>query len=597
LGRAEGGVYVYGEAEDSHSYYKGIYPRHQTLEASADFDLGKGWSTAFGGMVFHSDGDVQTPGWNRLTQDLIDNRTYITGRDMTLRDADGNGKITPGEVGAYPYASAFYLPYYGFPTSDAVHTLDVGVGTTTLDRRTVYISPADFSKTNTQTLYFDLAKDLGEDRSIKLQLFHDRQDNKRFVSYGYPSAIDAKVSEIRVTYAFPTQLGAVQARTLVGGAHRWFEGRRRESYNSGLIALDRRDISFGATATDTIDSPFDDEPGGIGLQWENDNRSQWRQSGVFVTTDIEAGRLNLVLGGRWDRYSVESEDTGILSYVIAGRQSADRDKATWNASLTYKTPFGLMPYASYAKAAALEMSQAGDLAPNLIADGSWLSSSDLTEAGVKFQLLRGTLIGSLAGYRQNRTQIAGAIAAPTVQGTRAKGVELEVRWLASERLSFTFAGNSQRTTIKGPDTSFQYIPAYTAGVPGAQAYGGSYVVWSFATLPGRSGDYAYTLTPKSVVSLYGTYTSKAYGWGQAGATMGASHVSRTAGTVQDAVQYPAYWLVNASAYVQRGAYSLSFNIDNLFNTFYFTPDADTYANLGALPGKGREWRATLKRTF
>ncbi|WP_369815078.1 TonB-dependent siderophore receptor [Caulobacter sp. Root342] len=597
LGKAEGGVWVYGEAEDSHSYYKGIYPRHQTLELSSDFDLGNGWSTAFGGMVFHSTGDVQTPGWNRLTQDLIDNRAYITGRDTTLKDTDGNGKLTPNEVGFYPYASALYIPYYGFPSSDAAHALDTGVGTTRLDRRTVYISPADFSRTNTQTLYFDLAQDLGGDRSLKLQLFHDRQDNRRFVSYGYPSATNAKVSEVRLTYAFPTELGGVHARTLTGASHRWYEGRRRESFNSGLIALDRRDISFGATPTDTIDSPFDDEPGGIGLRWENDNRSTWKQTGVFVTSDIEAGRFNLVLGGRWDHYSVESQDTGFLSYVVAGRQADDRNKATYSASLTYKLPVGLMPYVSYAKAAALEMSQAGDVAPNLVADGSWLSSSDLTEAGVKFQLLRGTLIGSLAAYRQNRTQIAGAISPPTVQGTRAKGVELEVRWLASERLSFTFAGNSQRTTVKGPDTSFQYIPAYTAGVPGAQAYGGSYVVWSFAGLPGRSGDYAYTLIPKSVVSLYGTYTSKGYDWGQAGATVGVSHVSHTAGTVQDAVRYPAYALVNASAFVNRGPYTLSVNIDNLFDKFYFTPDADTYANLGALPGKGREWRATLKRTF
>ena len=61
-------------------------------------------------------------------------------------------------------------------------------------------------------------------------------------------------------------------------------------------------------------------------------------------------------------------------------------------------------------------SQAGDVAPNLVADGSWLSSSDLTEAGVKFQLLRGTLIGSVAAYKQNRTQIAGAIAPPTMNG-------------------------------------------------------------------------------------------------------------------------------------------------------------------------------------
>jgi len=597
LGAAEGGVYVYGEAEDSHSYYKGIHPRRQILEVSSDFDLGNGWSTAFGGMAFHSDGDVQTPGWNRLTQDLIDNRTYITGRDTSLADADRNGKLTPNEVGVYPYASALYIPYYGFPSTDAAHTLDTGVGTTTLNRRTVYISPSDFSKTNTQTLYFDLAKDLAGGRSLKLQLFHDRLENRRFVSYGYPSAIDAKVSELRLTYAFPTDFGPVHARTLVGGARRAFEGRRRESFNSGLIALDRRDISFGATPTDTIDSPFDTEAGDIGLQWENDNRSTWKQTGAFVTSDIDLGRFNLVLGGRWDHYAVESQDTGILSYVVAGRQAADRGKATWSASLTYRLPIGLMPYVSRAKAAALEMSQAGDVAPNLVADGSWLSTSDLTEAGVKFQLLRGTLIGSLAAYRQNRTQVTGAIAPPVVQGTRARGVELEVRWLASEHLSFTFAGNSQRTTIKGPDTSFQYIPAYAAGVAGAQAYGGSYVVWSFASLPGRSGDYAYTLIPRSVVSLYGTYTSKIHDWGQAGATLGVSHVARTAGTVQNAVRYPAYSLVNASAFVNRGRYTLSVNIDNLFDKFYFTPDADTYANLGALPGKGREWRATLKRTF
>jgi len=67
--------------------------------------------------------------------------------------------------------------------------------------------------------------------------------------------------------------------------------------------------------------------------------------------------------------------------------------------------------------------------------------------------------------------------------------------------------------------------------------------------------------------------------------------------VQNAVRYPAYSVVNGSAYVTRGPYTAELNVDNLFDKFYFTPDADTYANLGALPGKGREWRVTLKRTF
>lgn len=600
FGAVTGGIYFYGEVEDSHSYYKGIYPRRQTGEVSADFDLGNGWTTAFGGMLYHSDGDVQTPGWNRLTQNLIDNQTYVTGRDTTLKDTDGNGRLTPNEIGFYPYSSALYQAYYGFPSTDALHTLDTGVGTTQLDPRTVYISGADFSKTRTNTFYYDLAKELTPDSAIKLQLFYDDQENKRFVSYGYPAWFDSKVWEARATYNFAYDTGIITSKSFVGASYRSFEGRRRESYNSGLIALDRRDISFGATPTDIIDSPFSTETGaGVqGLLWENDNKSEWQQAGVFAMTDIMVGeKLNLMLGGRYDDYDVKSNDTGYLSYQIAGQQKASKGKFTYSASATYKAPAGIMPYITYAKASALEMSQAGDIAPGLVADPSdaWLSNSDLAEAGFKFQWLRGTLVGSLAGYRQNRTQLTGITGTPT--GTRAKGVELEVRWLASENFSFTFSGNTQHTTVKGPDNSFQYIPAYTAGVPGAQAYGGTYVVWAFSSLPGRAGDYDYTLIPKSVVSLYGAYTSDDHDWGKVGGTLGVTHVTKTAGTVQNAVTYPAYWLASGSVYYEYGPYTATLNVDNLFDKLYFTPDADSYANLGALPSKGREWRVTLSRKF
>ena len=594
FGAVTGGVYLYGEVEDSHSFYKGIYPRRQTGELSADFDLGNGWTTAFGGMLYHSKGDVQTPGWNRLTQALIDNQTYITGRDTSLKDSDGNGRLTPNEIGYYPYASAMYLAYYGYPSSDALHTLDVGVGTTKLSPRTVYISGADFSKTRTNTLYYDLGKELTPTSAVKLQLFYDDQENKRFVSYGYPAWFDSSVWEARLTYNFAYDLGIITSKSFVGASYRSFDGRRRESYNSGLIALDRRDIAFGATPTDIIGNPFN---AGDGVKWENDNKSDWKQRGVFFTTDIMIReQLNLMLGGRYDDYDVKSNDTGFLSYTVAGQQKAGKGQGTYTASLTYKTPVGVMPYISYAKASALEMSQAGDIAPGLVANGAWLSDSDLAEAGVKFQLLKGTLVGSLAGYRQNRTQLLNGPPI-SVQGTRAKGVELEVRWLASEHLSFTFSGNTQHTTVKGPDTSFQYIPAYTAGVSGQQGYGGTYVVWNFNSLPGRAGDYDYTLIPKSVVSLYGAYTSDEYDWGKVGATLGVTHVTKTSGTVQNAVTYPAYAVASGSLYYEYGPYTATLNVDNLFDKLYFTPDADSYANLGVLPSKGREWRVTLARKF
>ncbi len=40
-----------------------------------------------------------------------------------------------------------------------------------------------------------------------------------------------------------------------------------------------------------------------------------------------------------------------------------------------------------------------------------------------------------------------------------KGGELEIRYLATKNLSFTFAGNLQHTEVIGPDQSFTYIPA------------------------------------------------------------------------------------------------------------------------------------------
>ena len=44
-------------------------------------------------------------------------------------------------------------------------------------------------------------------------------------------------------------------------------------------------------------------------------------------------------------------------------------------------------------------------------------------------------------------------------------------------------------------------------------------------------------------------------------------------------------------------WTVAVNVNNLAAARYFTPDADTYANLGALPGVGRTWRITVKRSF
>lgn len=600
LGGVQGGIYAYGEVEDSHSFYRGINPRRQLGEISVDLDLGSDWSVAFGGMAFHSKGDIQTPGWNRLTQDLIDNQTYITGRNTTLVDANGNGRLEPTEIspgGTYPFTTSLYKGYFGFPpAADPRFVLDTGFGTTKLSPRTVFVSDADFSRTSTYTFYFDLVKSLGDNSQIKLQQFYDSLDNERFVSYGYPADYRSWTAETRLSFTFPLDLfgGALETKNLIGASYRTYKGRKKESYNSGLLSLDRRDLAFGPTATDIFDSPFDNQ-GGLG--WETDVKSRWNDFGVFLTTDIVIGGLNVILGGRYDSYYAKSKDLGVFVFGPAELKTGvdgKKDKFTYSASATYKLPGGFMPYVTYARSAALEVEQAGDIRPSNIPN-SFVSDSSLIEGGVKFQLFDNTLLGALNVYRQKRTQLGGL--ASIVQPTIGKGFEYEFRWLASDNLSFTLVGNIQKTRIVGPDKSTIYLPARIVGVSPQNGFGGAYLTFDFSKYGGVPGDYINTLVPKSVVSAFTTYTSDRLSWGRWGATAGVSRASKTSGILPGAVVYPSYAVANFSLFADHGPWNVTLNVDNLFDKLYFTPDAGVIADLGALPSRGREWRVTLKHKF
>ena len=256
-----------------------------------------------------------------------------------------------------------------------------------------------------------------------------------------------------------------------------------------------------------------------------------------------------------------------------------------------------MPYVTTAKSSAVEIGQASQVMTSLLAGRDWLSNSFLNEAGVKFSALDDHLQGSLDWYVQNRTQLAQGGGVTNVIGTRAKGAELELRYVASPNLSLTVAGSLEHTTIKGPDHSFAYVPARSFGVTPQNGFGGSYMVFDFSSLPGRGGDYEDTLLPHAVISPYLTWTSDAQGWGIWGATFGGSYVGKTQQTVPGPISYPSYITLNASAFAQWDAWEGDINVNNLADARTFTPGADTYANLSALPGLGRTWKITLKRLF
>jgi iron complex outermembrane receptor protein len=403
---------------------------------------------------------------------------------------------------------------------------------------------------------------------------------------------------------------------VVGGGYRYYQGRDMQSFDDGLIAVDRRDLTVGDTPTDTICDPFQVGDTGDGIPsncqgWEFDVHSIEDDAGAFFTTDITLWRnLDVTVGARYDQYHVASTDTGIfaaasvgLGFDQPGPASADKGAPSYTVSVSYQTPWGLMPYVTYAQDHALEVQQGGDLKPNQITspNDGWLSNSTLAEGGVKFQLFDHKLVGALDGYYQQREELTGLNAAN--QTTQSTGFEFEARWLATRNLSFTLTGDTQHTEVIGPDTGTYYVPTYAVCQNNVacelNSWGGAYLVFNFSQSPlGHPGNYDLTTIPASVVSLYANYTSDAHSWGKWGVTMGTTYASQTSGTIVGAIVYPGYDLVNASAFVRSGPWEADLRVENLFNTLYFTPNSDpTYVNIAAIPGMGQEWQLTLKRTF
>ncbi len=282
-----------------------------------------------------------------------------------------------------------------------------------------------------------------------------------------------------------------------------------------------------------------------------------------------------------------------------GSGQGDAGRFTYSASLSYKTPFGLVPYVTNAKSAAIEIGQASQVLTSLLAGRDWLSNSFLDEAGVKFTALDDHLLGSLDWYVQNRTQLDQG--APGVhQRDRHGGARRRAgAALCGERQSQPDIRRLACSTppSRAPTTSSAYVPARTYGISPQNGFGGAYMVNDFSTLPGKGGDYEDTLLPHAVISPYLTWTSDRQSWGVWGASFGGTYVGKTQQTVPDPIIFPSYTVLNASAFAQWDVWEADLNVNNLADTRYFTPGADTYANLSALPGIGRTWKVTFKRLF
>ncbi len=229
------GYYVYGEFEDSGSYYRDTGTRQTLLQASFDTDLADRWHLEFGGM-YHDHQGNQVGGWNRLTQELIDRGIYVTGQPPPL-DADGDGRIshqefdvdndgftdlnpfaaglTPGDPGALRHPGPFPgtcaigdIAVFGC-RPDLLRLANPGIAQ--LQPNQVLVDPDDLLDSRVLTVYFDTIIFAENGCEWKNQLFFESADTLAESAYGFSQFHHTWVLEEKLVVSNEFEVGGAEA--------------------------------------------------------------------------------------------------------------------------------------------------------------------------------------------------------------------------------------------------------------------------------------------------------------------------------------------------------------------------------------------------
>src|SRR6185295_8716619 len=152
------------EDEDSHSFYKGVANRYQMGQVAFDMELSPKFRLQYGGQLFRNQG-TQNIGWNRVTQDLVDNQMYLAGKPLV--DISRNGyDIRPSDIPANTLTSFAFQqnmagPFLSNPSVAKLYALDPStVRLVKLPLDQIMIDAADFNRSTTYTGYFDVIYDI-----------------------------------------------------------------------------------------------------------------------------------------------------------------------------------------------------------------------------------------------------------------------------------------------------------------------------------------------------------------------------------------------------------------------------------------------------
>jgi iron complex outermembrane receptor protein len=357
--------------------------------------------------------------------------------------------------------------------------------------------------------------------------------------------------------------------------------------------FDRRDLSLGARGGSPIDRRTMATRGQ--QPYVGHTVGDFTDYGIGLMMDLTFfEKLNFLGGARYDYLDMTSTVLAD-SYATPGTVK-DKDGAfSWSTSLSYELPGGLRPYVTYSKQSTLILGQGGQIPQGNLADGKAVAGSELKEAGVKGTFLDGKLFAAVDYFNQKRTDYS-AQDSVTNNPTRSKGVEAELRWVASEMLTITGAYSNLKVINIGADrdTQFSFMGAedlLSVGIDPATVYGGV-MNWEVPTPDHRKAG-----VPENIYSLNLLFGFDKWTPGLSG-TLSGTHVDAVWSGYSQSVKLPSYTLLNAGVRYEKGSWAVGLQAKNLTDKRYFRSNfPDLFGSSVVLPELPRTFLVTADYKF
>ena len=619
IGSQDIGYYLYGMVEDSGSFYENSETNQTVLQASFDMDISDQLRVQFGGMYHDFDGN-QVAGWNRLTQELIDNGTYTTGSPPAL-DTNGDGSISHDEynaVGQFVFAPNV-VPGDASVTIDNIFAfgnlanlaLDPAtVGTAQLDRDQVLVAPDDTLENTAYTFYFDVIYEMENGIEIKNQLFYDGYENLNENAYGFSQFHDSWVIEDRIVISgnYLNDDAGIVASWQVSPSLRYTEFLHGDDFTNEYF--DRRDLTGPSTALDRRLLATRS-----GEDFDNYDDGDYMNIGLAALVDIEhESGLAGTFGYRWDTIDVDTNQIDrFLQFGNGIDVPADdsRSGISWTASISWGLPIGLRPYITASEQSTIIAGQGAEIGSGqvididaFVADGSvvtvggWFDTSELFEVGVKGSFLEDQLYFALAYYEQERTDFS-AQSIVTNQTTETEGFEAEMRWAVNDQLLVTLGYSNVEVINVATEQNgarFSFIGASDVpSIPGELLYAGT--LGGNVSLTGVDGSRRSARRagmPENVFSATATYEFIPGLAGNASIVYAEEVASSYSGTVQ----LPDYTLVNLGVNYERDNWGFALTANNVTDEDYFRANfPNLFGNQIVLPELPRNYSARITYSF